>query len=52
MNKVKVMKRDLVSVQHLVADKSKSGTGVVHKGSWNAYCLAKSLDWFVFGREG
>jgi hypothetical protein len=36
----------------LVADKSEVGNDLVFEGSWNAYCLAKSLDWFLFIREG
>ena len=48
MNKSEVMILHAVSDKPYVVDKSDVTKDLEFGGSWNAYCLAKSSDRFVF----
>jgi hypothetical protein len=52
MNKAEAKTRDNVSARHFAVDKSHFANALLFVGSWNAYCLAKTSDKFVFRREG
>jgi hypothetical protein len=52
MNKAKAKMWGSILARHFAVDKSHFANTLLFAGSWNAYCLAKTSDWFVFYGEG